>query len=625
MRMKVSNYIAGKLVEEGISQVFSVTGGGAMHLNDALGHQEGLNCLYNHHEQACAIAAESYARIHNRIAALCVTTGPGGTNAITGVVGGWLDSIPMFVLSGQVRYDTTARWSGVGIRAMGDQEFDITRSIDCMTKYSEMVIDPMRIRFCVEKALYLSQSGRKGPTWLDIPLDIQGAYVETDALIGFDPADYEAGGTGWAEKSPAEIPEDTAGKGEKRQILPPKVTEDVARQVIEKIRESKRPVFNVGSGIRLAGAHDVFLRVADKLGIPLVTGWNSTDAVWDEHPLYVGRAGGFGDRPGNFAVQNSDLVFSVGSRLSIRQVGYNYETWARAAYVIVNDIDPEELKKPSVHADMRIHADAKDLLEVMELETGEMVLVPEQTPAGLEGIQSGFLSAVGFGTDGRLHIQFRYGEGINAAESTLHLEVGSRSYEASGGGDQAAYDRLLRYFDMGEDGGETLFEYGGAWYQDTCYNIWPSDWEDVSLGGVSGRFIGGELIEGEWNLSIPLENVPHRRIPVGEYIGHIRLTYLDLTAMGMSVESDPGETPDTLGYPASLFFSDGTTLALGKPDTTSNGQGYSFNHWSTEAPIDPGQVVGVSIGMRYIPIQSGDTAGPGYWLAELPAQETESG
>lgn len=366
MKMKVSNYIAQKLVEEGISQVFSVTGGGAMHLNDALGHQEGLTCMYNHHEQACAIAAESYARIHGRIAALCVTTGPGGTNAITGVVGGWLDSIPMFVLSGQVRYDTTARWSGVGIRAMGDQEFDITKSIDCMTKYSEMVIDPMRIRFCVEKALYLSNSGRKGPTWLDIPLDIQGAYVETDDLIGFDREDYEAGGTGWASKSPAEIPEDTAGKGEKRQILPRKVEKETARAIIEKIRESRRPVFNVGNGVRLAGAHEVFLRVAEKLGIPIVTGWNSTDAVWDEHPLYVGRAGGFGDRPGNFAVQNSDLVFSVGSRLSIRQVGYNYETWARAAYVIVNDIDPEELKKPSVHADMRVQADAKDLLETME-------------------------------------------------------------------------------------------------------------------------------------------------------------------------------------------------------------------------------------------------------------------
>ena len=141
MKIKVSNYIAGKLVEAGINQVFTVTGGGAMHLNDALGHQEGLRCLYQHHEQACAIAAEAYARIHNKIGALCVTTGPGGTNAITGVVGGWLDSIPMLILSGQVRYDTTARWSGVGIRAMGDQEFDIVKSIDCMTKYSEMVID----------------------------------------------------------------------------------------------------------------------------------------------------------------------------------------------------------------------------------------------------------------------------------------------------------------------------------------------------------------------------------------------------------------------------------------------------------------------------------------------------
>lgn len=198
MKIKVSNYIAGKLVEAGINQVFTVTGGGAMHLNDALGHQEGLHCLYQHHEQACAIAAEAYARIHNKIGALCVTTGPGGTNAITGVVGGWLDSIPMLILSGQVRYDTTARWSGVGIRAMGDQEFDIVKSIDCMTKYSEMVIDPLRIRYCLEKAIYLAYSGRPGPAWLDIPLDVQGAYVDTEQLVGFDAADYEAGGTGWA-------------------------------------------------------------------------------------------------------------------------------------------------------------------------------------------------------------------------------------------------------------------------------------------------------------------------------------------------------------------------------------------------------------------------------------------
>ena len=367
MRMKVSNYISEMLVKAGINQAFMVTGGGAMHLDDALGHQKGLHCIYDHHEQACAIAAEAYARIHNKMAALCVTTGPGGTNAITGVLGAWLDSIPMIVLSGQVRYDTTARWSGTGIRAMGDQEFDICKAIDCMTKYSEMVIDPMRIRYCMEKALYLADSGRKGPSWLDIPLNVQGAYVETDELVGFDPEDYEKGGNGWAEKKnvPA-IPEDEAGEGEKRQVLPEKVTEETAKTIIAKIRQAKRPVINAGNGIRLAGAHETFMKVAEKLGIPVVTGWDSEDCIWDEHPLYTGRGGNMGDRAGNFAIQNSDLVLSIGSRLSIRQVGYNYKTWARAAYVIVNDIDEEELKKPSIHVDMPVHADAADLLTVRD-------------------------------------------------------------------------------------------------------------------------------------------------------------------------------------------------------------------------------------------------------------------
>lgn len=346
MKIKVSNYIAQTLVEHGITQVFTVTGGGAMHLNDALGHQKGMHCLYQHHEQACAIAAESYARIHNKLALLCVTTGPGGTNAITGVVGGWLDSIPMLVLSGQVRYDTTARWSGVGIRAMGDQEFDIVKAVGCMTKYSEMVIDPMRIRYCLEKAIYLACSGRPGPTWLDIPLDVQGAYIEKEELIGFDSEEYEAGIEG--------------------QKLPKKVSDEIAREIVDKIRHASRPIFNAGNGIRIAGAYPVFERVVKKLGIPVVTGWNSQDLMCDEDPFYVGRAGGMGDRAGNFAVQNSDLVFSVGSRLSIRQVGYDYKTWAREAYTIINDIDSEELKKPSLHVDMAVHADAKDLLEALE-------------------------------------------------------------------------------------------------------------------------------------------------------------------------------------------------------------------------------------------------------------------
>ena len=231
MRMKVSNYIAGQLVAHGISQVFTVTGGGAMHLNDALGHQEGLHCLYQHHEQACAMAAESYARIHNKIGLLCVTTGPGGTNAITGVVGGWLDSIPMLILSGQVRYDTTARWSGTGIRAMGDQEFDIVKAIGCMTKYSEMVIDPMRIRYCLEKALYLAYSGRPGPCWLDIPLNVQGAYVETDELEGFDVEAYER-----EHGCPA-----------------PNLSEETVKQIIEKIRQAKRPVLN--PALQLSGIY----------------------------------------------------------------------------------------------------------------------------------------------------------------------------------------------------------------------------------------------------------------------------------------------------------------------------------------------------------------------------------
>lgn len=348
MRIKVSNYIAKKLVEHGITRVFTVTGGGAMHLNDALGHEEGLRCLYQHHEQACAIAAESYARIHNKIGAVCVTTGPGGTNAITGVLGGWLDSIPMLILSGQVRYDTTARWSGVGIRAMGDQEFDITKAVGCMTKYSEMVIDPLRIRYCLEKAIYLAYSGRPGPVWLDIPLNVQGAYIETEELAGFDAEAYEE-------------EQRRNGLG-----LPERVADETAEQIIEKIRSAKRPVLNAGNGIRIAGAYEVFERVVKKLGIPVVTGWNSQDCMATDDPLYVGRGGNMGDRPGNFAIQNSDLVFSVGSRLSIRQVGYNYKTWARAAYTIVNDIDREELKKPSVHVDMAVHADAKDLLEALE-------------------------------------------------------------------------------------------------------------------------------------------------------------------------------------------------------------------------------------------------------------------
>ena len=358
MKIKLSKYIAKKLVELGINRGFSVTGGGAMHLNNGLGHQAGLTMTYNHHEQACAMAAEAYARINNQIAVVCVTTGPGGTNAITGVLGGWLDSIPMFILSGQVRYDWTARYSNVGIRAMGDQEFDICKSIECMTKYSEMVIEPMRIRYLIEKCMYLAMNGRPGPVWLDIPLDVQGAYIEEDELIGFDKESYEAGKDGWASDSPYKTDIDEKTKLNLKDIVEP-VPDEVLKEIIEKIKSSKRPVFNAGNGIRIGDAHKEFLKLIELLNIPVVVGWNSEDCLWVDHPLYAGRPGNFGDRPGNFTVQNSDLVLSVGSRLSLRQVGFNCKGWAREAFTIVNDIDKEELKKPTVHIDIPVHADCK--------------------------------------------------------------------------------------------------------------------------------------------------------------------------------------------------------------------------------------------------------------------------
>ena len=352
MKVRLSEYIADFLVSHGITDLFTVTGGGAMFLNDAFGHKKGLHCTYNHHEQACAIAAEAYARIENRIAALCVTTGPGGTNAITGVVGGWLDSIPMLIISGQVRYDTTARGMGLGIRAGGDQEFDITKAVASMTKYCEMIEDPARIRYALEKALYLATHGRPGPTWLDIPVNFQGAFIETDDLVGYDPA------------------EDSA-------TLAPAVSPALITDILARIRASHRPVFYAGNGIRLSGGYDTFLSVIEKLNIPVVTGWDNIDMMPDDHPLYVGRGGIMGDRAGNFAVQNADLILAVGNRLSIRQVGYNWKTWARAAYVIMVDVDAEELKKPTLHVELPVQADAHDFLLRMEEQLQDAPFYPE--------------------------------------------------------------------------------------------------------------------------------------------------------------------------------------------------------------------------------------------------------
>ncbi len=341
MKIKVAQYISRFLVEHGVTDCFMVTGGGAMHLNDALGHQEGLHCIFNHHEQASAIAAEGYTRLTGRLAAVCVTSGPGGTNAITGVMGGWLDSIPMFVLSGQVKRETTI-WScpELGLRQLGDQEFDIVHSVANMTKYAVMLTDPEECAYHLEKALYLALNGRGGPVWIDVPLDVQGAVVETAKLRHFDPS--------------AERP-----------WRPPAPTGETVDAILRKIRQARAPLVLAGTGIRLGGAEELLLRLLDKLRIPVVTAWNANDTVAFDNPWFAGMPGTVGTRPGNFAVQNCDLLLSLGCRLNIRMIGYNRWDFAKNAFKIIVDIDPRELYKPTVRPDMPVNADVKELIAAL--------------------------------------------------------------------------------------------------------------------------------------------------------------------------------------------------------------------------------------------------------------------
>jgi len=338
--MKLSDYVADKVVELGVRHVFMVTGGGAMHLNHSLGVHPRLECIFNHHEQACAMAAEAYCRCANKLPLVNVTTGPGSTNAITGVYGAWTDSISMVVISGQVKYETTVRSTGLPLRQYGDQEVDIIQLVRPITKYSVMVTDPKTIRYHLEKAFYVAQSGRPGPCWLDIPLDIQGAQINANELAGFDPV------------------EET--------VLKPgtDLTAAIPR-IIEMLQSAQRPVLFAGGGVRISGRHDEFLELVDRLGIPVVTGWNAHDVITNDHPFYVGRPGTVGDRSGNFAVQNADVLFVLGSRLNIRQVSYNWKSFARKAYKIWVDVDELELRKPSVKADFPVVADLQTFIPVL--------------------------------------------------------------------------------------------------------------------------------------------------------------------------------------------------------------------------------------------------------------------
>lgn len=335
--MRVADYIADFLVEHGIVDCFSVVGGGAMHLNDALGHKPGLKVTYNHHEQASAMAAEGYARRLGTPACVCVTSGPGGTNAITGVMGAWLDSIPMLIFSGQVKLAATISSTDVPVRQIGDQEFNIVDSVSCMTKYAVMVNDPRKIAYHLEKAFRLATSGRPGPVWLDVPLDVQSAQVSPDELSHYEDTDEVN-----FKCDPGDI-----------------------ELLLAKLSEAERPVVLAGGGIRTGHAYDRFLRVVDKLGVPVVTAWNAHDLLPDSHPLNCGRPGTLGTRGGNFVVQNADMLISFACRMNVRQISYNWENFAPLAYKVAIDIDEAELLKPTLSIDFPITADIADAFDTI--------------------------------------------------------------------------------------------------------------------------------------------------------------------------------------------------------------------------------------------------------------------
>jgi acetolactate synthase-1/2/3 large subunit len=379
--VRVADYIAQRVSAAGVKDVFMVTGGGAMHLDDALGLRDDLNLVFDHHEQACAIAAEGYARLTGRIGVVCVTSGPGGTNTITGVLGQWHDSVPVLYLSGQVRYDTTVASTGLPLRQLGDQEADIIRLVAPITKYAACVVEPSTIRYHLEKALWLATHGRPGPVWLDLPLNVQAAEIDVLGMTAFEPRELEetpelrgengvsgAGATGGDERGrdnprshrlPAWLPVAAAAQapGAFCGRFDHDAARAAARETLRRLREAERPVILAGSAVRSAGAHPRFLQLVEVLGVPVCTAWNAHDLVWEEHPLFAGRPGSLGERAGNFAVQNADVLLSLGCRLNVRQVGYEFRAFAHDAYRIVVDIDEAELVKPTIFPDLSVNAD----------------------------------------------------------------------------------------------------------------------------------------------------------------------------------------------------------------------------------------------------------------------------
>lgn len=345
--IKLSDYVIKRLEELGVNHMFMLPGGGAMHLNDSLGKSKKISYVCCQNEQGAAIAAEAYARVSGKPGLLMVTTGPGGTNALTGVAGAYLESTPVVIISGQVkRLDMI---NGQGIRQQGMQELDIVSVVTPITKYAVVVYEPEKIRYCLEKAIYEASTGRKGPVWVDIPLDVQATMIN---------------------------------EGELEPFVPPKEEyldlEKIVLDVIDCLNHSERPVLLAGNGIRLSDAINEFHQLAETLKIPVLTTWNGIDLIADDDPLFFGRPGGLGHRYANFIQQNSDFFMSIGAGLNLLQTGYNFDGFARAATKVMVNIDAAELHKINVRPDIPIAADAKRFITLM-LKNADKIVKKERT------------------------------------------------------------------------------------------------------------------------------------------------------------------------------------------------------------------------------------------------------
>lgn len=341
--MRVADYLAERVYREGVREVFLVSGGGMMFLSDGIACNRRLKYICNHHEQASAMAAVGYAKYSGGLGVAYVTTGCGGTNAMTGLLDAWQDSVPCLFISGQVKSQETVRNSGLALRQKGVQEADIISVVRPLTKYAQMVDDPRTIRYHFEKALHTARSGRPGPVWLDIPMDVQGAEISPAALKPFiPPAVKRAAGS----PSPADL-----------------------AYFWNSLNNAERPVIVMGQGVRISGKLREFRRFIEKFSIPVVSSRLGIDSLPSGHPLYIGRIGNKGDRAGNFAVQNADLVISLGSRLSVSSTGHEYSKFAREARLIVVDIDPVEHAKATVKIDRFIYSDLKKFLPAISAGT----------------------------------------------------------------------------------------------------------------------------------------------------------------------------------------------------------------------------------------------------------------